>query len=143
MSIEESKSILEMERVSIEEIEYSRNVNVKFDNIDYQMNFSRQIMGSEDNNHFRVALTANLRSSGEEAIKLKVTIVGFFHCAINDAAMKQKLLENNAIAILFPYLRSQISLASTQTDMPPIVLPSMNIIKLFQDVDKQVDSNDE
>ena len=38
------------------------------------------------------------------------------------------MLEKNTIAIMFPYIRSYISIITTQPGMPPIVLPAMNII---------------
>lgn len=43
------------------------------------------------------------------------------------------LLEKNTIAIMFPYIRSYISIITTQPGMPPIVLPAMNIIAMIND----------
>ena len=41
------------------------------------------------------------------------------------------LIERNAIAIMFPYLRSYISSLTTQPGMQPIVLPPINIMALL------------
>ena len=41
------------------------------------------------------------------------------------------LIERNAIAIMFPYLRSYISSLTTQPGMQPIVLPPINIMELL------------
>ena len=41
------------------------------------------------------------------------------------------ILEKNMIAILFPYIRSYISLLTTQPGMAPIVLPAMNIVAMI------------
>lgn len=46
------------------------------------------------------------------------------------------LLEKNTIAIMFPYIRSYISLITTQPGMNPIVLPAMNIIAMVNDQKK-------
>ena len=43
------------------------------------------------------------------------------------------MLEKNIIAIIFPYIRSYISIITTQPGMPPIVLPAMNIIAMIND----------
>lgn len=43
------------------------------------------------------------------------------------------ILEKNTIAIMFPYIRSYISIITTQPGMPPIVLPAMNIIAMIND----------
>ena len=37
------------------------------------------------------------------------------------------LLEKNAVAILFPYVRAELSLITAQPGMEPIVLPVVNI----------------
>ena len=46
------------------------------------------------------------------------------------------MLEKNTLAIMFPYLRSYISIITTQPGMNPIVLPAMNIIALVNDQKK-------
>lgn len=43
------------------------------------------------------------------------------------------MLEKNTIAIMFPYIRSYISIITTQPGMAPIVLPAMNIIAMVND----------
>lgn len=43
------------------------------------------------------------------------------------------ILEKNTIAIMFPYIRSYISIMTTQPGMNPIVLPAMNIIAMIND----------
>ena len=46
--------------------------------------------------------------------------------------MNFEQLKPNAVAIMFPFLRSQISLLTTQPDMIPVVLPAININKLLK-----------
>lgn len=43
------------------------------------------------------------------------------------------ILEKNTIAIMFPYIRSYISIITTQPGMNPIVLPAMNIVAMIND----------
>ena len=130
------QSVLNLQRMSFEEIKYSRDLNAPPET-EYEMNFNRNISTYEDPTHFRVALTANIWSKNEKTTKLSVTLVGFFTCDCEDDAIKTNLVNNNTIAILFPYLRSQISLITTQPDIPPITLPPMNIVGMFQEAEKQ------
>ena len=46
------------------------------------------------------------------------------------------ILEKNTIAIMFPYIRSYISIITTQPGMTPIVLPAMNIAAMVNDQKK-------
>ena len=43
------------------------------------------------------------------------------------------IIEKNTIAIMFPYIRSYISMITTQPGMNPIVLPQMNIAAMVND----------
>ena len=43
------------------------------------------------------------------------------------------ILEKNTIEIMFPYIRSYISIITTQPGMAPIVLPAINIIAMIND----------
>lgn len=46
------------------------------------------------------------------------------------------ILEKNMIAIMFPYIRSYISIITTQPGMNPIALPAMNIVAIVNDQKK-------
>ena len=133
MQNEDMKSVLRLDRLSFEEIQYTRNVDVEITQVNYEMNFTKQIVSSTDETNYRVALIANIWSTGKDNTKLKITLVGYFHCESEDKELKKKLVENNAIAILFPYLRSQISLVTTQPDLPSIILPPMNSVNMFEE----------
>lgn len=54
----------------------------------------------------------------------------------NNSKKGKKVLTNNTIAILFPYLRSQLTLLTSQPEFEPIILPIMNINALMNDEDK-------
>ncbi len=75
-------------------------------------------------------LTISLSSyiMARDSFDLNVTLVGQF---VLDAGMVDKL-KANAVAVMFPYLRSQVTLLTTQPNISPIVLPTININKLLQ-----------
>lgn len=43
------------------------------------------------------------------------------------------VIEKNTLAIMFPYVRSYISIITTQPGIVPIVLPAMNIAAMLED----------
>lgn len=43
---------------------------------------------------------------------------------------------NNSIAILFPYVRSYISIVTTQANLPGIILPTLNLSSLGEQLKK-------
>jgi len=71
-------------------------------------------------------LISNLKC--DEMFDLNVEVVGVF--GVSEKDFEQ--LKPNAVAIMFPFLRSQISLLTTQPDMIPVVLPAININKLLK-----------
>ena len=132
---EQMKSMLTLERMAFEEIKYSRSVDSAAVSREIEMNFTRQVRESEDHEHFRVSLTANIWAKEDQDIKLEVTLVGFFFCNCENETLKKDLINKNAIAILFPYLRSQISLITTQPDIQPITIQPMNIVAMFDEAE--------
>ncbi|NLD50665.1 MAG: hypothetical protein GX660_26275 [Clostridiaceae bacterium] len=59
------------------------------------------------------------------------SITGEFEFDGNDKIEKQILLDKNAVAIMFPYLRSTITNITSIANIPPLVLPVVNITKLL------------
>ena len=137
MTSEQMKSVLKLEKLSFEKIEYSRDVNIGVAPKEYEMNFTREIQGNTDAKRFRVSLTANIWSKDIDSIKLVITLVGFFFCDCDHEEMKKDLVNKNTIAILFPYLRSQISLITTQPDLLPITIQPMNIVAMFDEIENK------
>lgn len=62
-----------------------------------------------------------------------ITCVGLFE--FDDAESLDdipKFFYRNSIAILFPYLRAYISLVTNQANIPPFILPTLNLSALEQ-----------
>ena len=49
-----------------------------------------------------------------------------------DKSLKTSILKTNTIAIMFPYIRSQISLLTAQPGMTPILLQPINLNSLLK-----------
>lgn len=86
-------------------------------------------LGKNDDNVYRVSLVFKGGKSDDYVIEVQVS--GFFRFTedLSDEE-KDKLLEVNAVAIIFPYLRSQVSSITAQQGVDPILLPVINFSKM-------------
>lgn len=133
---EKIKSVLQLKRLVFDEIEFKRNPESPI-NDDYEINFSREVEATDDGQHFNVKLTLNLWSKKENDLRIKLSLIGFFFCDCEEQTLKESLIKYNTLAILFPYIRSQVSLITAQPNFTPIVLPPVNIVAMFEAVDNQ------
>ncbi len=112
--IEITESIFRKKDVPLEGLELSVHVDYDIENI------------AEDG--YEVILSTSV---GDENENIYVNVKGkaIFHTQQKN----MDILEKNSIAIMFPYIRSYISIITTQPGMVPIVLPAMNIIAMIND----------
>ena len=69
---------------------------------------------------------------------LSCTIRGGFKCSKNQDFSKFQV---NATAILLPYLRAAISTFTAQAGITTVILPPINVFKIFSDQKKKDDQN--
>ena len=112
---------------------YERKADPIPDNgrINYNFNFDRSITKLDDSN-WRVSLQSNVATNNNE-VEIHIRVVGLFTVNTDDKKLKNSLISKNTVAILFPYLRSQITLITAQSGLPPVMLPLLNVAGMFQD----------
>lgn len=72
----------------------------------------------------------------EESTSLEIVVSGIFEFNVAlEEEQKQIIVTKNTMAILFPYLRAQVTLLTSQPDMEPVVLPIININSLLQNLE--------
>lgn len=87
-----------------------------------------------------VQLNLEIKNEKEESpFDLSVSIVGFFE--LNSEGYEEQdyinLLKVNAVAILYPYLRSIVTdITSKANAFNPLILPPMNFSSMLQEEDK-------
>ncbi len=79
-------------------------------------------------NEYKVILELKVSDANE---KLSVYVQGM--AKFETAQTNRELIEKNTVAIMFPYLRSYVSLLTTHPGMSPIVLPAMNIAAMLRE----------
>lgn len=124
-------SPLQLQKMVFEKIEFNR-IGFKNEN-DPKFNIESNFMQStNDNNLFKVELV--MKCLKEEEYNFEIKLVGYFSFA-SYSALDEKdrdiLISRNSVAILMPYMRSQISLLTAQPETDCIVLPPFNINELI------------
>ncbi len=128
------RSILQLEQLVFEHIEFDR-LGLKKNEEELSLDFSTSIYGDDDSDYFKVTLMANGLKDREYKFEIKIT--GYFYFSqdneneLLDKDVKKEIITKNTIAILMPYLRSQISLLTSQPNVEPVVLPPFNITKML------------
>lgn len=130
-------SDLKIDRVRVDKSEYRFNTNFNGSpeaRLDLDINYDVDFMVSVDNENTGIVLLECGVNSNKEFQKvpfaIEVSIVGFF------SVEKGKIQEYfvNAVSVLFPYLRAHISTLTSISGIPPVTLPSINVIKLLETI---------
>jgi preprotein translocase subunit SecB len=73
----------------------------------------------------------------ESEYDLKVRLTGYFEFDETDNISKEELLRKNAVAILMPYVRTQITMLTSQPETDSLVLPLINVANLMDELVKK------
>ena len=112
---------------------------LRFDRLGFQSSaetryeFSYGIAKDEDG-AYRAQLTIN--ASRKDEFDAKVQITGYFSIDEDDP-QKDTLLQRNALAILFPFARSQMTLLTSQPETTPVIIPVVNINRFMESAEQQ------
>ncbi len=129
------QSILKMHHIVCDEISFKR-IGFRQDDQSVENEIGISISTKEDTRGYRVSLRYTGEKKDEYNVCVQVT--GYFEvCGDCETNMEEQLVEKNAVAILFPFLRSEISLITTQPETDPIVLPIMNINAMMDGTNKE------
>ena len=123
----ENNCISKLNHLLFDEITFNR-VNFKSKN-DLQVEFGFAF-NKRENGEF----VSSIRIIGtkKDEYNFVVRASGYFQIseAVEDSDI---LIQQNAIAIVFPYIRSQISLLTAQPEVDPVILPPMNIAQMVKE----------
>ena len=127
----DNSCVLKLAHIVFDEITFQReNFQTSSDlNLEFGFNFE----SGEDGNFI-----ARIRVAGnkENEYKFVVRASGYFNTSESDKD-GQTILYQNAVAIIFPYIRSQITLLTAQPEVDPVVLQPFNIAQMVEDAIKK------
>lgn len=123
-------SVLTLQKMVFDRIEFNRK---GFKN-NKELEFELQVqIGSDKNSTYKVTLVLN--GTKQDEYNIVISLSGFFAVEPQeelDDNVVRNLINKNAVAILMPYLRSELTLLTAQPDTDSVVLPPFNINKMFR-----------
>ena len=123
MDINKIKSNLQMKNFYFSNCSFIRGAIVE----DGEFNMSLQKEISSIGNHeYRVVLITSVE---KEDMKLELIAQADFLYESDDYSREEAIINANTVAIMFPFIRSQVTLLTSQPGMTPIVLPAINTQK--------------
>ena len=131
--IKKSESILSAKSIYIEEMSFSRNEH-NGNMVRFNESALSKSVDMIDENFYKCSLELEMSSESEDA-KLQVKVSGIFSIETSiEEDLKMILVTKNTMAILFPYLRTQVTLLTAQPNVETVVLPPVNINALLENM---------
>ena len=125
-------SVLRLEKLVFDKLLFKRN---GFESEkDFECTLESNISQSTEGELYRVTLI--LRGEKPDEYNLEISLTGFFSFNPDEALSEKdikELITKNTVAILMPYLRSEVSILTAQPDVKCVVLPPFNINKLMNE----------
>ena len=123
-------SSLVLQKIVFDKFEFNRK-GFKNEN---ELNFELQVqIGISGDDTHRVTLV--LSGEKQDEYNITISLSGFFKIEKSeemDDKIMQQMISKNAVAILMPYLRSELTLLTAQPDTESVVLPPFNINKMME-----------
>lgn len=126
------QSSLHLDKILFDKIEFKR-LGIASDE-ELELEIQSIIAQRHDAEVYRITLV--LKGNKPEEYIFEISLTGFFSIEPDNELteeLKDTLITQNAIAILMPYLRSEVSLLTAQPGVECVVLPAFNINKILQD----------
>ena len=126
----EHKSVLECTDLYIEKFSFECKERILGKVLSKGMN---KVDVTKDPQEYTIRITTTVTTESAQQ-ELMLVVIGKFK--INDDNMseeqKDDLIKNNAVAIMYPFVRSQIVLLTSQPGMSPIILPPINVADMMK-----------
>lgn len=88
-----------------------------------------------DEGHYLLSLGVQIGNDDNNDIPFAVELVVEGSFTLKNFENEEKAIKMNAVAILFPYLRSTLSMFTSLMNINPIILPTINPMKMFENED--------
>ena len=124
-------SSLTLQKMVFDKIEFVRK---GFKNTE-ELKFELQVqIGLGEKDRYKVTLVLN--GEKQDEYNIIISLSGFFKVEEQQGELENKkvqdLINKNAVAILMPYLRSELTLLTAQPDTDSVILPPFNINKMLE-----------
>lgn len=120
------ESVLKLNKLVFDKIEFQR-LGFRNEN-ELELEIQSNVSQRGDGEIYKVTLI--LKGKKAEEYTLEISLSGFFSFQVEsqiEESLKNALVTKNSVAIMMPYLRSEVSLLTAQPDVECVVLPAFNI----------------
>lgn len=125
-------SVLTMEDLFFSQFDFYREENIRqFDDDEIKLGFGKNVLYKDEVMTLKIMLQVIL----DGAFQLRLTTTGIFKCTSKE--INPSSFEKNAMSILFPYIRSEVTLLTSQPNFKPIIIPPININALYEKILKE------
>ncbi|HJJ11745.1 MAG TPA: protein-export chaperone SecB [Clostridiaceae bacterium] len=133
--MEKYKSKLRFNKYVVNEVNFKNNDNFKPQPVTIDFSIYKNIEREENN--MKVELVTKVFENAEEnnfPFEMIVKLTGYFTEENNDENIN---FEPNAIAILYPYVRSIVSIYTINSNVNGLILPVINVNNVIKDLDSK------
>jgi preprotein translocase subunit SecB len=128
------KSKLIFKNYCIDSLTFERNNSFTHHKVNIDFDVSSKICTNAETNSATVTLILEVFKNHFEKdypFYLHMSVTGDFSV---DPLVEEnlQLIETNAVAILFPYLRSLVSTITANANVAPLILPPINVVELIK-----------
>ncbi|WP_019413658.1 protein-export chaperone SecB [Paenisporosarcina sp. TG20] len=130
------KSGLRFINYQVNDVEFHLNNDYVENSITVDFNIERFVeYKDDDENTMYVTLILNIFEHAKEKnfpFSMNLDVTGIFQLDNIDIDKRESFAEVNSVAILFPYLRSLVSTYTANSNVPALILPPINVVKLIE-----------
>lgn len=125
-----SDSILSFDGYTVKKLYYEPTEFNNTENLQYKPEFSNRVEGKK-NGEIEVELGVRINENKEPSFpfSLAVSLVGRFRLDTksDDTEFLKTIATKNTVSILFPYLRAIVTQLTSAANVPPLILPIVNL----------------
>lgn len=129
-------SVLSFNGYAVNKLYFEKNNSFDGDknNVTLSPRLTRKIKAIGENQYIVGLEMSLLNETGKESLPffIEVELAGKFEVQPNYAD-SEVLINQNAVAILFPYLRALVSNLTVNANISPLILPIVNISKIMNE----------
>lgn len=124
MNIDKMKSNLQMNTFFFRECTFLREQEIRDGKLNIDVSKKIEKLA---NHKYNVSVITSII---KEDLRINVNAETVFTYDSDDYNNEETVINTNTVAIMFPFIRSQVTLMTSQPGMTPIVLPPINTQKL-------------
>ncbi len=124
MDIKDIRSSLQMKNFYFSKFSFVRDKVIKNGELNADIKKGIIPIG---NHEYNVILTTKIE---KDDMNIELVAEAQFLYESEDYSREESIINTNTVAIMFPFIRSQVTLLTSQPGMAPIILPPINTQKL-------------